>query len=501
MSFFTSFWDLPQKEQERFPCSSRLRSVGTVKKRSTSPSPWGNDERGRRGHLLGGDGRLLHEHLVDEAVLLGLAGAHEVVALGVRLDALDGLTRVPHEQVVELVARAQDFLGVDVDVRRLAREAAQRLVDEDTRVRQRVALALRARREEEGAHRGRLAHAERRDVGPHVLHGVVDRHARRHHAARRVDVQHDVLVRVLTLEEQELRDDDVRDLIVDARAEEDDAVLEEAREDVPAALAPVSLLDDRRDDEVAGVQRRRIDDGGLAHGVGSFFFGFDLLVAFAPALVSAFASAAASSGVTISLSTVAGSSSVILACEISISRVFCSRICASSCGMACSRSRSARSFLGLSLRAVASSATRFWTSASAAVMPSRAAMACTRMLPRASCSAPSRKSAIMRRSSMAPTSTPEACSCRLARASIACACRSTSAGAMGKSLRLMSSLTSCCASSPRMRCVSLSRRRSRTLARRPSSVSASPVSFASSSSSEGTFFWRTSLTVTRRSTA
>ncbi len=39
-------------------------------------------------------GRLLDEDLVDEAVLLGLAGAHEVVALGVGLDPLDRLAGV-----------------------------------------------------------------------------------------------------------------------------------------------------------------------------------------------------------------------------------------------------------------------------------------------------------------------------------------------------------------------------------------------------------------------
>ena len=123
-------------------------------------------------------GLLLDEHVVDEAVLLGLVGAHEVVALGVGLDALDRLPGVLDQELVQLVARPQDLLGVDVDVGRLAREAAQRLVDHDARVRQRVALALGAGREQERAHRGRLPHADGRHVGAHVLHGVVDRHAR-----------------------------------------------------------------------------------------------------------------------------------------------------------------------------------------------------------------------------------------------------------------------------------------------------------------------------------
>ena len=51
---------------------------------------------------------------------------------------------------------------------------------------------------------------------------------------------------IVRLEEQQLRDDDVRDVIVDRRAEEDDAVHEEPREDVVGALAAARALDDVR---------------------------------------------------------------------------------------------------------------------------------------------------------------------------------------------------------------------------------------------------------------
>jgi hypothetical protein len=54
-----------------------------------------------------------------------LDDAH-VVALGVLLHALERVARVLDEQLVELVARAQDLLGVDVDVRRVAGEAEDR---------------------------------------------------------------------------------------------------------------------------------------------------------------------------------------------------------------------------------------------------------------------------------------------------------------------------------------------------------------------------------------
>jgi hypothetical protein len=77
-----------------------------------------------------------------------------------------------------------------------------------------------------------------------VLHGVVDRETRRNHAARGVDVEGDVLLRVLGLQEQHLRDDEVGDRVVDGLAEKDDVVLEEAGIDVVSPLPAGRLLDD-----------------------------------------------------------------------------------------------------------------------------------------------------------------------------------------------------------------------------------------------------------------
>src|SRR3954469_8928717 len=50
-----------------------------------------------------------------------------------------------------------------------------------------------------------------------------------------------------------LRDDQVRDLIVDRRPEKDDALVEEPRVDVEEPLASRGLLDDGRDDQVRRV--------------------------------------------------------------------------------------------------------------------------------------------------------------------------------------------------------------------------------------------------------
>jgi hypothetical protein len=54
-------------------------------------------------------------------------------------------------------------------------------------------------------------------------------------------------VGILGLEEQHLRDDEVRDAFVDRRPDHDDAVFQQPREDVVGALAAIGLLDHHRD--------------------------------------------------------------------------------------------------------------------------------------------------------------------------------------------------------------------------------------------------------------
>ena len=104
--------------------------------------------------------------------------------------------------------------------------------------------------QDHGGRGGRETHHQRRHVGLDVLHRVVDREERGHVAARRVDVQVDVLVGVLGLEVQQLRHDQVADVVVDGRPQEHDAVLEQARVDVVPTLAAARLLDHGRNQVV-----------------------------------------------------------------------------------------------------------------------------------------------------------------------------------------------------------------------------------------------------------
>ena len=78
-------------------------------------------------------------------------------------------------------------------------------MDHNFGVRQRDPLTLGAGGQQEGAHGRSHAHADGRHVALDVLHGIVDGHAVRHGAAGAVDIKLNVLIRVLGLQVQKLR--------------------------------------------------------------------------------------------------------------------------------------------------------------------------------------------------------------------------------------------------------------------------------------------------------
>ena len=92
------------------------------------------------------------DDLVDETVGRGRGRGHEVVALGVYPDPLERLPGVLGQKPGQLVARAHDLPGVEVDVRGLSPEFAHRLMNQDARVRQRVALPLGTGGQDERRH-------------------------------------------------------------------------------------------------------------------------------------------------------------------------------------------------------------------------------------------------------------------------------------------------------------------------------------------------------------
>src|SRR6185437_4449841 len=189
----------------------------------------------------------LLQHFVDNPVLAGLLGREEIVTLGIPRDLLDRLAGMQRHQHVEPLAQAQYVLGMDFDVRSLTLETAERLMNHDVGIGQCEALALGTRRQQERGHRGSHADAQRRYVGLYELHRVVYSKAGRDRSARGIDVEMNVLVRVLGFQEQHLRDDKVGRRLVDGPDQEYDAFLQQARVDVVRALAASALLDHHRD--------------------------------------------------------------------------------------------------------------------------------------------------------------------------------------------------------------------------------------------------------------
>src|SRR6266567_6241070 len=102
MSFLTCRCDFPQKEQR----SCSLESVG----RAISFPPTSRSERTAA--------LVLRDHSVDDAVVLCFLGGHEVVALRVLLDLVDGLLRVLGDDLIKPTPHVDDLARVDLDVRR-----------------------------------------------------------------------------------------------------------------------------------------------------------------------------------------------------------------------------------------------------------------------------------------------------------------------------------------------------------------------------------------------
>src|SRR5688572_18037029 len=106
MSFLTCFCDLPQKLHFSSSPPSPNLATRSFPLRS---SAGGRDGAARVGELPCGD------HLVDDAVLLGLGSGQHEVAVGVSGHLLLRLTGVVGEDALQEVPHAEDLLGLDLD--------------------------------------------------------------------------------------------------------------------------------------------------------------------------------------------------------------------------------------------------------------------------------------------------------------------------------------------------------------------------------------------------
>jgi hypothetical protein len=152
------------------------------------------------------------------------------------------------EDLVERLAHAQDFAGVDVNIGGLPGQTVhRRLVDEDAGVGEAEALSLGAAGKQHGGHGGSLADAVGGDIGLDEIHRVEDRQAGGDGATGGVDVEGDVPFGIFSGQEEHLGDDEVGDLVVDGGPEKDDVFFEQARVDIVGTFTARGLLDHHGD--------------------------------------------------------------------------------------------------------------------------------------------------------------------------------------------------------------------------------------------------------------
>src|SRR3989338_8511358 len=84
----------------------------------------------------------LNQHFINNPVLNSFLGCHKKVAVYVGFYFLQWLAGIFSHHFVQSVARREDMLGRDSDVRCLALRAAQWLVNHNLRVRKDEALAF-----------------------------------------------------------------------------------------------------------------------------------------------------------------------------------------------------------------------------------------------------------------------------------------------------------------------------------------------------------------------
>jgi hypothetical protein len=93
-----------------------------------------------------------YDYLINQSVFNRLSGGHEEIAVRVLLDLLEVLAGVARQDAVDLLARVQNLARLDVDIDRLTARAAERLMNQDALMGQRVAPSLLARGQQHRTH-------------------------------------------------------------------------------------------------------------------------------------------------------------------------------------------------------------------------------------------------------------------------------------------------------------------------------------------------------------
>src|SRR6266567_6920063 len=140
--------------------------------------------------------RLMLDDPSDQAVASRFFGGQPEVAPGVLLDPLEGLSGLLRELAVQPVAHLENLTRLDLDIAGGPAGAARRLVQQEARVREAVAVFARHRDVDQGRDARHPARADHAHPWAQKAHEVVNRVPRLHVAALRVDEHRDLLARL-----------------------------------------------------------------------------------------------------------------------------------------------------------------------------------------------------------------------------------------------------------------------------------------------------------------
>ncbi len=185
------------------------------------------------GHLRCGNVRRFRlDHFINQPIIQRFVRRHEKVSIRIFRNLLFRLTAVLRHVLVEARLDEQNLLGLDFNICRGSLCPSEGLVDHDTGIGQGLALPRSTGTQQKGSHTRRHSETDSLNVARDELHRIVNGKSSTNGATGRVDVESNVLVGVVVSEVEELSDKDVRDFVVDVSSEQENSILEEARDDI-----------------------------------------------------------------------------------------------------------------------------------------------------------------------------------------------------------------------------------------------------------------------------
>lgn len=188
--------------------------------------------------LIGG---MVHQDFVRQSVGDGFRCGHIIIPVRILFNLLFRFAGMFGQNAIQTFLEIEHEADGALYVGSGALRSAGDLVDHDMGIGEAKTFSGSAGGQQDGAHGGGNAQAVGVHIAGNKLHRIINGQSRRDRAAGGININVNVLFRVCHLEEQQLGNDGVGYVVINAGADEDDAVLEEPGINVKSAF-PASVL-------------------------------------------------------------------------------------------------------------------------------------------------------------------------------------------------------------------------------------------------------------------